>query len=303
MNRRRFVQSTAWSVLAATAGRPLLWAQPAGFRELRRGVGIFESRGGTIGWLINPDAVVLVDSQFPDTARQCANGVQERSKRRWDAVFNTHHHGDHVGGNGVFAQLTDRIIAHRRVPMLMQRAAAARPNDPPPTPPTETFETEFKLDAGDETIHARYYGPAHTSGDSVIYFERANVVHMGDLVFNRSLPFIDRDAGASIAGWAKIAERVADEYPPDAIYIFGHGNSRFGVVGGRADLLVERDFLNALLETVQKDRQAGKSKEGCMNRERVPGFPDHEPLGSWLTTARVLETAWLEVTEGVVEVR
>lgn len=300
MHRRRFMVTTTGTLLAAASGP--LWSQSSSFTELRRGVGIFQSRGGTIGWLANDDAVVVIDSQFPDTARQCADGLQQRSSRRWDAVFNTHHHGDHTGGNGVFASSTDRIIAHRRVPILLRQAAARQPDNPPPTPPNETFDTEFRLDLGNETVTARYFGPAHTSGDSVIHFEQANVAHMGDLVFNRALPFIDRDAGASIAGWAGVLEQVAAKYPADTVFIFGHGSNRHGVVGGRDDLLVERDFLTALLETVRKDVGAGKSREEITGRESLPGFPDHEPLGSWLTLSRVLETAWLEVTEGVISV-
>ncbi|MDZ7717001.1 MAG: hypothetical protein U5J95_12380 [Balneolaceae bacterium] len=88
------------------------------------------------------------------------------------------------------------MVAHENVPMLMKRSA--EDSDAEPTVPTTTYTDKWQMDAGDETVHVKYYGNAHTSGDSVIYFEKANVLHMGDLVFNRMNPYTDRPAGASI---------------------------------------------------------------------------------------------------------
>src|SRR5262245_9195703 len=72
------------------------------FKSLRRDVGYFTARGGTIGWLVNKDALVAVDTQFFDTAPLFLKDLPGRSGRKLDVVVNTHHHGDHTGGNGVF---------------------------------------------------------------------------------------------------------------------------------------------------------------------------------------------------------
>ena len=301
MRRRDFMSAAALSVVSA-ALRPTLRAQDSRFRELRSGVGIFEERGGTIGWFISPDGSAVVDSQFPDTAGHCLDEIRQRSSRRLDALFNTHHHGDHTAGNGVFAGFTERIVSHRRVPMLQKRAASQQADPPEQAYPGELFDREFTMKAGPETILARHYGPAHTSGDSVVYFERANVVHMGDLVFNRSLPFIDRDSGASIAGWVTTLDQVKQDFPDDVICIFGHGSQKAGVIGNKGDLQVQRDFLSALLEHARKGIQSGRSREDIVNQGSLPGFPDHEPMGTWLTLPKVLEVAYLEVTQGVVSV-
>src|SRR5690606_14004900 len=133
--------------------------------------------GGTIGWLVNSDAVVVVDTQFPDTARICLDGLGEKSARGVDLLFNTHHHADHTAGNGVFRPSTKRIVAHRRVPELQKSAAGA--NQPEPVVADATFDKVWGASAGDERIRAEHHGPAHTGGDSGIYFERANVAHMG----------------------------------------------------------------------------------------------------------------------------
>ncbi|MGH9257466.1 MAG: MBL fold metallo-hydrolase, partial [Vicinamibacterales bacterium] len=104
--RRDFLAGSAAAALAAAVGRPHLlrgWQgqtpQPV-FTSIRRNVGFFTMRGGTIGYLVNPGAVVVVDSQFPAEARACLDGLNSRSGNRpVDFLINTHHHGDHSGGN------------------------------------------------------------------------------------------------------------------------------------------------------------------------------------------------------------
>lgn len=251
------------------------------FTPLRRDVGYFTGRGGSIGWLVNPAAVVAVDTQFPETAAIFLRDLPGRGGRTLDAVINTHHHGDHTGGNGVFRPFTKTIVAHVNVPELMRARAETdkRPLDPAMVPDA-IFPDTWRRDFGDETINAKYFGPAHTRGDIVTLFEKANVVHLGDLLFNRLYPVIDRPGGASIRNWVKVLEEVAAGYPKDAIYIGGHGQAKFGVMGGPADLLVFRDYLSALLAHVEGEIKAGKSKEEITKLENLAGFPDfHVPPG------------------------
>ena len=128
-----------------------------------------------------------------------------------------------------------------------------------------------------------------------VVFEKANVVHMGDLVFNRLYPVIDRPAGASIRHWIVVLEEVAKNYPADAIYVFGHGNPKFGVTGKRDDLLVLRDYFTAVLDYTQKKIAAGEPKEAIIGLENFPGFDDfHAPLPNRL--ASNLTVAYDELT-------
>src|SRR5690606_15901795 len=123
---------------ASLLPRPLLaHAARAEFRPLRRNVGIFSERGGTIGWLVNGDGVLVVDSQFPDTAAIFLEGLKERTPRPIDVLVNTHHHPDHTGGNGALRASARRIVAHAR--SAANQTAFARP-DAPPTLPDETFD-------------------------------------------------------------------------------------------------------------------------------------------------------------------
>ena len=297
--RREFFATSTAALAATTLGRFSLLAQqpPAPvnpvFKELRRNVGLFTARGGTIGWLVNPSGVIAVDSQFPDTAQACLDGLLERSKgTQIAALINTHHHGDHTAGNGTFRPKTKQIIAHANVPKYMkatydQQVANRAKQSPPasgtapqtPVVPDRTLTDALQLEHGDERISIKHHGPAHTGGDVVIYFEQANVAHMGDLIFNRMQPFIDRANGASIQNWTKVLNTVASELPADTMYIFGHAGPKFEVTGTRADLQHFAKFLSGLLEYARAQVKAGKTREQVIaSTDVVPGFDDFGPL-------------------------
>jgi cyclase len=251
---------------------------PATFVPLRRGVGFFSGRGGTIGWLVNKDAVAAVDAQFPDTATRFLAELPGRAGRRLDLLINTHHHGDHTAGNKVFQPETARIVAHENVPALQRQRAEQAGTLEAQVYADTLFADTWRMELGDETVSARYFGPAHTKGDIVVTFEKANVVHLGDLMFNRVYPVIDRPGGARIQSWIPLLEKLVAEYPADALYLFGHGSARYGVVGTRSDLLVLRDYLTGLLEHVRRELAAGTPKEALTKLENLPGFPDfHQP--------------------------
>jgi len=284
---------------AAPAATPVKMPPPVTeFRPLRGNVGLFTGRGGTIGWLAAPDALVAVDTQFPDTAAIFLQGMPGRNGRMLDAVINTHHHGDHTGGNGVFRPATRTIVAQANVPELLRaRAEADKRTLDPAFVPDATFPESWRHDFGGETIAAKYFGPAHTRGDIAVLFEKANVIHTGDLVFNRIYPVIDRPGGASIRGWIGVLEKLTKTYPADAIYVFGHGHQKFGVTGGHADMLVFRDYLTALLAHVETEIKAGKSKDEIGKLENLPGFPDlHVPPGPGNRLKSNLNVAYDELT-------
>jgi glyoxylase-like metal-dependent hydrolase (beta-lactamase superfamily II) len=301
LDRRQFVirssLALAGGVLLHQA--PGLAAEPAsGFEELRGSVGIYTKRGGTIGWLVRSDALVVVDSQFPESAGDCLAGLRKRSARKFDALINTHHHGDHTAGNGVFRPEAKIIVAHENVPKLQKKSAEERGNADKQTYADTTFSKSWKMDAGGETVTATYYGPAHTGGDCVVHFHESNVVHMGDLIFNRWYPFIDRPAGASIAGWIDVLEKVVAAHDKETLYIFGHGRPEFGVSGRAADVKVMRDFLAALLEFTAKGIKQGKSVDELAQQEGLPGFGDHVARGDFLSLGANIEVAYEELTAG-----
>ena len=317
LSRRDFLARSSVAIAAGTFAQTAIaraWSQqqaaappPAGgqqapawtptFTEIRRNTGYYMARGGAIGYLIDKSAVVAVDSQFADSAKACVDGLNERSKNRGvDLLINTHHHGDHVSGNPVFKPVTKRILAHARA-VELHKEVAARPSKPG-APPVEhvfadrTFTDLWREQLGDEWVRAKFYGRAHTSGDAVITFERANVAHMGDLMFNRRHPVVDRPAGASMKNWISVLEMAAKDHTTDTIYIFGHAGGKFPVTGPRAELMYFRDYLTALLGFVQNEIKAGKNRDEIIKiTTPLPKFEDHGPLA-----AGILGNAYDDVT-------
>lgn len=278
MNRRDFLRNSSLLMAVGMLGNTPAWAagkgSPGTFHPLRRGTGYFTGRGGTIGWLVNGEALAVVDTQFPATATSCLQGLPKRNERLIDVVLNTHHHGDHTSGNGIFRKAAKSIVAQENVPGLQRAAAARAGSDQQPVVADETFAKSWRRELGDEVITARYFGAAHTAGDAIVHMENANVVHMGDLVFNRLYPYIDRPAGSDIRHWVVVLEEAMKHYPKDATYLFGHGKPEFGVEGTRDDLGIFRDHLAAMLEYVEKGIAAGQSKAEIVAVKNMAGMPE-----------------------------
>jgi glyoxylase-like metal-dependent hydrolase (beta-lactamase superfamily II) len=297
-NRRDFVAASSMGLAGSLPGVRLL-AQAAQqppavpeFKDVRRNVGVFTARGGTIGYLVTADAVIAIDSQFADTAPLFLEGLKTRTPRKIDLLINSHHHPDHTGGNKVMQPSVGTIVAHANVPGLQRKQAAAAKTEANQAYADTTFDKDWKTTVGKETVSARYFGPAHTGGDIVVLFENANVAHMGDLMFNRLHPVIDRANGASIANWTAVLQKVAAELPADTIYIFGHAGTGRDVTGSRADLLHHADYLAALLEHVRGQVKAGRTREEIVaSQDVIKGFEDYGPL-----IPRPLGPAYDEVT-------
>lgn len=251
-----------------------VFQQSAGnFKTLRDNVGIYTEKGGTIGWYVSDDSVVVIDSQYPDTAQHMYGGLQKKTSLKIDLLFNTHHHGDHTAGNIYLKDYAGRIIAQENCKALQEKSYGGDPSKPQAYP-TATFKKEWTQQIGSETVSAKFFGAAHTGGDSVIHFQKANVAHVGDLVFNRTYPYIDSKGGGSVAAWPAVLERIINYYPKDTIFIFGHGATDDLVTGSMADLIAMKNYMSALVEFVSGGIKMGKSKELIASSNEIPGFGD-----------------------------
>jgi len=292
--RRQFLECASRTIVAAgMAGAPLSACRRVNagtsrlstLEFLRQHCGIFVSAGepatGTIGFVLAAQGVVIVDSQYPDRIGVLLQALQSRGARAVDAVINTHHHRDHTSGNPVLHPVAKRIVAHDRVPEYLHQAANEDWPEAALVLPDVTFSESWSVNLGDELVSARHYGPAHTGGDVVVRFERANIVHLGDLVFNRLPPHIDRSHGGSATEWIHTLEHVIRDQPPDATYVFSHARPGQQVTGRRADVLLQRDYLTALLDRVRQGLGDGSSPAEIAKRVDLRSFPDHADYGEF----------------------
>jgi glyoxylase-like metal-dependent hydrolase (beta-lactamase superfamily II) len=296
-NRRQFVTVSTLGLAGALGGRPLFAQAPAApapaapvFQPVRGNVGVFTARGGTIGFLVTSDAVVVVDSQFADTAPLFLDGLKSRTSRRIDLLINSHHHPDHTGGNKVMQPSAAKIVAHANVPGLQRKQAAANKTEANQAYADTTFDRDWKASVGSEVVSARHYGPGHTGGDIVVRFERANVAHMGDLMSFQRNPRADRPAGASIRNWVTVLEQTVKDHGADTIYVFGHSKAGERVTGSSRDLLELRDYFTAMLDFATRGIKSGRSMDEIVKVAAIPGFERYEG------TPAALQAAYDELT-------
>ncbi len=243
------------------------------FKTIRKNYGVFTQQGGTIGYYINDDALVVIDSQFPDSAKNLMDGLREKTSRKIDILFNTHHHGDHTSGNSYLKPFCGKIVAQENVPVL-QRTRNMKPGEEDKIVTADTtFKEEYKADLSSEKITAFHIVPAHTGGDSVIHFENANIAHLGDLVFNRVFPWFNLADQGSFKSWVTYLEKIHERFDNDTVFICGHAQ---GVELGQTtirkpDILVMRDYISAILDYTQKKVDAGKSEDETADVSEIPG--------------------------------
>jgi glyoxylase-like metal-dependent hydrolase (beta-lactamase superfamily II) len=307
-DRRTFLTTSSLALAGTAFARvPLLGQAPAQappapaappvtrFEDIRRNVGYFTGQGGTIGWLATPDGAVAVDAQFPATAKACVEGLQQKSPKGIQLLINTHYHGDHTGGNSVFRPVVKTIVQQERCAQLHKDTTTKAGTPAQQAYADITFGESWSQEVAGDKVWGHYYGPGHTGGDAVIFFEKANVVHMGDLMFNRLHPRVDRPSGASIKNWISILERVTERHA-DATFIFGHAKPGLPVTGPAKELLYLRDYFSVVMDHVQKGRRDKKSQDEITKIDALPGFPDHAQVNPNITLAGVLTVAYEEQT-------
>jgi glyoxylase-like metal-dependent hydrolase (beta-lactamase superfamily II) len=297
-NRRIFLKSiglfSGVSVLYANQVFALFSTQNSvwDMQLLRNNVGYFIERGGTIGWMVSEDGIVVIDSQFPEQSGHLIDEIKKKSDKPVDVLLNTHHHGDHTAGNIAFKGLAKKIVAHENSKKYQMISAKNRGTETKQLYPDITFTNDWSQKIGKERIKAYHFGPAHTSGDSVIHFENANIVHMGDLIFNRRFPYIDTAAGSNIENWISTLEKVRSTFDKDTLFIFGHSFDPKAITGSKEDLKAMENFLDKLLVYVGKNIKAGKSQEELLKINSIPGAEEWKGQG----IERGIKAAWTELT-------
>lgn len=296
MHRRHFLGTSllagASLLFQRQALAQLFSKAPNALRMLRNNVGLFTERGGTIGFCLSPEGVVVIDTQFPEQAGHFIEAIKKENAAPFHTLLNTHHHGDHTAGNISFKGLVKQVVAHENAKAAQQRVAESGGNLDKVLLPDQTFKEEWKLKLGKETVKAHYFGAAHTSGDAVYHFEEANIAHLGDLMFNRRHPFVDRSAGASMENWIKVLDKVIKKSDKNTQFIFGHSLRPGEETGTAEDLKLFQDYLGKVLRFAETELKAGKSKEEFIQNKAVPGVTEWQGDG----LERPLTAAYEEVS-------
>jgi glyoxylase-like metal-dependent hydrolase (beta-lactamase superfamily II) len=255
-------------------------------------VGIFTERGGTILFLLEKNEIVVVDAQFPDQSKHLIDALRKEHTQPFAKLINTHHHADHTSGNISFKGIVTHVLAHENSLKNQQAAAKTAKSEDKQLYPDQTYATAWEEKMGKERVALYYYGAGHTDGDSFVQLQHADIVHCGDLVFNRRHPFVDRSAGANMKSWINVLDKALNKFSKKTKYVFGHSGPGYEVTGTASDLRAFQDYLGKVLQFVEGEIKAGKSKEEILKATIIPGGED------WKTDGinRPLTAAYEELT-------
>ncbi len=290
---------TAACALLSIAGLALAQEQDLSKVEVKvtpvsGSVYLLQGAGGNIAASVGDDGAVLVDDEFAplyDKITAALNGIGAAPKPvRF--IFLTHYHGDHTDGNLPFAAAGATIISQENLRATLMSDGQAGNGGSMHMPhkavdkaalPLVSFDRELTVHMNGEDIRALHAPAAHTSGDSIVFFEHAHVVHMGDIFVRYGFPFIDVDTGGSVQGMISACEATLALLPPDAKIIPGHGE-----VANIEDLREYVKFLKDTSTVVAKARESGKSLDD-MKKANLLGPWSEKYTGKFVNANAFLE--------------
>ena len=280
-SRAALAVSAALVFLAPPAGAQLQQPEVTITTEkVAEGVYVLFGQGGNIGVSVGEDGVFVIDDQFAPLTPKIQAVLAELHPEPARFVLNTHWHFDHTGGNENFGNAGAVIIAHDNVrarmsvPQMMEFFERAVPASPPGALPVVTFNDSASFHMNGDEIRAIHVARAHTDGDVIVHFRKANVLHAGDTYFNGKYPFIDLDSGGSIAGLLGAIDAMLALADAETRIIPGHGP-----VSGRADLEAYRKMLVETTTRVRTLRAEGKTAD-----EVVASVPNADYDATWGTS-------------------
>lgn len=241
------------------------------------GVHMLVGAGGNLALAVGDDFAFLVDDQYEQLSAKILAAIRAATDKPVRFVVNTHWHGDHSGGNENLARTGIIIVAHDNVRTRMstdqfiEAFKSTVPASPRGALPVVTFAESVTFHLGQETIHVVHVPPAHTDGDAIVHFTRANTLHMGDTFFNGRYPFIDLSSGGSFDGVINAVD-AGLRYANDSTKIIpGHGP-----LASRADLQKYRDVLAGV-----RDRIAPLIRQGMTREQVIAAKPTAEWDATW----------------------
>lgn len=227
------------------------------------GVAVLFGVGGNVGLSYGEDGNAIIDDQYAPLTGKLLAAIKTLNAGPVRFIINTHWHEDHTGGNENMGKTGAVIVAHNNVRMRMSADQVVTlggvkervPASPQGALPVVTFDSGAMLHLNGDTLQVIHVANAHTDGDSMIYWQRADVLHTGDIFFHRiSFPFIDLNSGGSIDGMIAAANQGLKMAGPKTKIIPGHG-----AVATRGDFTLYRDMLDDIRAKVAAGITAGRT--------------------------------------------
>lgn len=294
LNRRSFLQMGMTAGVAALGPR---WAfaentptdrlaqmraagasTPIKTTKLYDNIWLLQGAGGNMAVQTGKDGIVLIDSSFATAVPHIREAIASITSDAPHVLINTHWHVDHVDGNEGMHAAGFGVIAHEKTKVRMSEPAEMKlmhfslPPYPDGALPTTTFKDSIRRPHSGDTVAMVHYDPAHTDTDIYIHFENADVLHCGDIFFNKTYPFIDEGSGGAIGGTIDAAQKSLGLASDKTRIIPGHGP-----LGNKADLKSYADMLSMV-----RDKVSALKKTGASEQEVILKKPTADLDPQWL---------------------
>jgi len=227
--------------------------------QLSDNVYMLRGSGGNIGISTGSDGVFIIDDQFAKLTPKIIAAIKTISSEPLAILINTHHHGDHTGGNVNMAKKGVNIIAHENVRRRLENL-----NNPLEALPVITFNDRLNIFINGEKVSIYHVKNAHTDGDAILYFSQSNVLHAGDTYFQNRYTFIDLNSGGSIDGYINAVKKALSIINEDTKIIPGHGS-----ISNKSEYLNFLTMLETLKNNVQNEIDEGKSENEIANNSEI----------------------------------
>jgi cyclase len=259
-----------------------------------------DAAGGRIGVLAGPDGVLMVDAQYAQLNDKVLAAVRKISSGPIRYLVNTHIHRDHTAGNAFFAkqgalifareELRDQMVALSKAPN-----AASNPVADPAGFPIVTYDMGpgAKINMNGEVAHFIPVRAAHTGGDTMIKFEKSNVIFIGDFYRNYGYPFIDIRNGGSLKGMLEGCDATYNAADADTKLIPGHGT-----IIKRDAILPYKEMILAVSEKVRQMIAQGKSEQEVLAAKVTAPFDAKTAGGTDVSAERFVSELYQEIKGG-----
>jgi cyclase len=260
-------------------------------------ISMLTGAGGNMGLCVGDDGGFLIDGEFAALTGKIQSAIAAINEKPIRYLFNTHLHGDHVGGNEIFAKSGAVIVGHENIRKRMSTGQYMELFDrkTPPYPaialPSITFTDEIDFHLNGEDIHIFHVPNAHTDGDGIVQFIKANVIHTGDIFFNGIYPIIDLSSGGSIEGMIAAVEKILSIANDETKIIPGHGP-----LTNRSRLQEYKQMLTGVRDNVQKLVKGGKSLEETIAAQPAKEF-DSEWGKSFMKPDKFVEVVYKSLSK------
>lgn len=264
-------------------------------QDLGNGFYMLLGPGGNIGVSVGDDGVFVIDDKFARFGDQIIGQIRGITDAPIRYVINTHYHGDHSGANAEMKETGAVIVAHdnvrKRMGMSFENKAFGRTVEATDATlwPDVTYSENATFHFNDQTVHAIHTPNAHTDGDSILYFEEANILHMGDNFFFGLFPYIDVDGGGSLAGMIASHDKALALINDETKIIPGHGP-----LAVKADLIKAQDMLKTIQKRVKDNITGGATLDDILAKDILADYAEY---ASFIDKDNMVKIAYRSITQ------